>query len=98
MLYIVIEHFRHGPDPVYARAAASGRMLPEGLRYLDSWVEDATRSRCFQLMETDDANLLQQWAAKWNDLVEFEFIGVISSAEASAAARSSARGRSQDSA
>jgi Protein of unknown function (DUF3303) len=84
VLYIVIERFRHGPDPVSARAAVEGRMLPHGLRYLDSWVEATTGSRCFQLMETDEPKLLQEWAAHWNDLVEFEFIPVINSAEASA--------------
>ena len=57
-------------------------MLPNGLHYLHSWIDNDTRSRCFQLMETDNPQLLQQWAARWADLVEFEFIPVISSTEA----------------
>jgi hypothetical protein len=85
MLVMVIERFRYGSTPVYERAAAQGRMLPDGLRYIDSWVEHSTRDRCFQLMETDEEGLLHEWAANWEDLVDFEFIPVITSAEAAAA-------------
>src|SRR4051794_22417202 len=87
MLYMVVERFTHGPAPVYERAREQGRMLPPGLRYVDSWVDETTRDRCFQLMETDDRALLDGWAARWDDLVAFEFIPVISSAEAAAAQR-----------
>jgi hypothetical protein len=85
VLYMVVERFRHGPGPVYERAATDGRMLPPGLRYVDSWVEKETRDRCFQLMETDDPALLEQWASRWDDLVEFEFVPVVTSGEAAAA-------------
>ena len=71
--YMVIERFRDGPDPVYARFAQSGRMLPDGLHYLDSWLS-ADGTRCFQLMETADPALFQPWFAAWEDLVEFELV------------------------
>ena len=80
--YMVVETFLQGPGPVYARAAERGRMLPEGLTYIDSWVEARTRDRCFQLMETDDPTLFDQWIAAWSDLAEFEVVPVVSSAEA----------------
>ena len=85
---MVVEHFRDGdPRPVYARFAERGRLAPEGLRYVGSWVTVDLR-RCFQLMECDDRQLLDQWIAKWNDIVEFEVIPVLTSAEASAAVAS----------
>ena len=84
MLVMVIERFRRGAEPVYARAAAKGRMLPDGLRYVSSWVDEPTMSRCFQLMEADDLSILQDWASRWDDLVEFEFVPVVSSTEAAA--------------
>jgi Protein of unknown function (DUF3303) len=58
-------------------------MLPEGLTYLDSWVDKQDGARCFQLMETDEPALFDRWIAAWSDLVEFEVVLVISSAEAS---------------
>ncbi len=84
---MVIEDFVHGARPVYERAAATGRMLPCGLLYLDSWV-DARLDRCFQLMETDDPSLFSQWTAEWSDLVSFEIIPLIGSSEAAARATS----------
>jgi hypothetical protein len=82
-LYMVVERYTAGPEPVYARAAAEGRLLPDGLRYVDSWVDDRL-DRCFQLMETDDPSLFQEWIARWSDLAEFEIVPVLSSAEAAA--------------
>lgn len=85
MLFMVIEHFRDGDAlAVYRRFRQSGRMAPDGLRYVDSWV-DGSMSRCFQLMETDDLGLLQQWVAAWSDLVSFEIVPVVSSKQAVAA-------------
>ncbi|MFB9182033.1 DUF3303 domain-containing protein [Dactylosporangium sucinum] len=81
---MVIERFHEGdPRPVYARARSAGRLLPEGLRYVDSWVE-ANLARCFQVMECDDLSLLSAWIASWSDLVDFEVIPVLTSAQASA--------------
>jgi hypothetical protein len=83
MLYMVIERFVDGPGPVYERAATHGRMLPEGLRYVDSWiVDDDKLDRCFQLMETDDPTCLDCWRERWSDLVEFDVFPVIKSDEA----------------
>jgi Protein of unknown function (DUF3303) len=82
---MVIERFVHGARPVYERAAERGRMLPEGLLYVDSWIDESL-DRCFQLMETDDPCLLDEWIANWSDLGEFEIVSVIGSAEASARA------------
>jgi hypothetical protein len=81
MRYMVIETFTRGPRPVYERARDRGRMLPEGLRYVESWVEEGL-GRCFQLMETDDPALFKAWTAEWHDLAEFEIVPVLASAEA----------------
>lgn len=78
---MVVERFRRGPDPVYQRAADQGRLLPDGLVYVDSWVDERL-DRCFQLMETDDPALLDEWTARWSDLAEFEVVPVMTSAEA----------------
>ncbi len=97
MLYMVIERYVSGPRPVYQRAATSGRMLPEGLRYVDSWVaDDGTMDRCFQLMETGDPALLDRWMERWSDLVSFEVIPVITSAQAAAHAVPDGSSRSPD--
>jgi hypothetical protein len=81
-LYMVIEHFKGGDAvPVYRRFRAHGRLAPEGLTYVSSWV-DTKFERCYQLMETDDPRLLDHWTARWSDLVEFEVYPVITSAEA----------------
>ena len=82
MQYMVIEHFRNcDPLPVYRRFRDRGRMAPEGVQYLSSWVDDKFE-RCFQLMETDDRALLDQWSANWKDIVDFEIVPVVTSAEA----------------
>jgi hypothetical protein len=79
---MVIETYTQGPEAVYARAAERGRMLPPGLEYLASWIDERTLGRCFQLMETEDPSLFDQWVANWSDVVEFEIVPVISSEEA----------------
>jgi len=85
MLFMVIEHFRNGdPKPVYTRFRERGRLAPDGLSYVSSWVTD-DYTRCYQVMETEDRALLDQWFAQWADLVEFEVIPVVTSAQASAA-------------
>jgi Protein of unknown function (DUF3303) len=86
MRYMVIERFVQGARPVYERAATTGRLLPTGLHYLDSWVSESL-DRCFQLMETDDPRLLDEWMKQWSDLVVFEdVVPVASSAEAASRA------------
>jgi hypothetical protein len=86
MLYMVIESFRnHDAEAVYRRFREKGRMLPDGLKYIDSWV-DVNRSRCFQLMECDDAALFRLWVACWDDLVDFEIVAVQRSKDVTAGA------------
>jgi Protein of unknown function (DUF3303) len=80
--YMVIETYSHGPGPVYARAREQGRELPAGLVYVESWIDERNLDRCFQLMETDDPSLFDAWTTRWSDLVEFEIVPVIGSAEA----------------
>jgi hypothetical protein len=84
VLYMVVEIYTHGPEAVYARAAERGRMLPAGLAYVESWVEKRGLGRCFQLMETENPNLFDDWIAGWSDLVEFEIVPVITSTDAAA--------------
>ena len=84
MLYMIIENFRNGdPAPVYARFRAHGRLAPEGLRYVSSWVTEDIR-RCYQVMQCDDRALLDAWIRAWSDLVDFEVHPVITSADAAA--------------
>jgi hypothetical protein len=82
MLYMVVEHFKNGdPAPVYQRFAERGRLAPDGLTYVSSWVTDDLR-HCYQVMETADRALLDQWIAQWSDLVDFEVHEVVTSEEA----------------
>jgi Domain of unknown function (DUF3303) len=82
MLYMVIEHFHPGQvKELYQRFDEKGRMLPKGLLYIDSWInEDMTI--CYQVMESDSVDKLHEWISNWNDIVDFKIIPVISSAEA----------------
>lgn len=82
MLYMIVERFRdQDPVPVYRRFRDHGRLAPDGVRYVSSWVNDKLEL-CFQLMETDDPRLLDEWIANWSDLVEFEIHPVVSSSKA----------------
>ena len=84
MLFLIIEIFKNqDPVPVYRRFRDRGRLAPEGVRYVSSWVTEDLE-RCFQVMEADSRQLLDEWLANWNDLVEFEVYPVISSNEAAA--------------
>jgi hypothetical protein len=79
---MVVENFRNGDAvPVYRRFRERGRLAPEGVKYVSSWVDEKLE-RCFQLMETDDRLLLDEWMENWSELVEFEVYAVVSSAEA----------------
>ena len=79
---MVIEHFKGGdPVPVYRRFRDHGRLAPPGLEYVSSWV-DAKLEHCYQLMQTDNALLLEEWISRWSDVVDFEVHAVVTSAEA----------------
>ena len=84
MLFMIVEDFRDGDAvPVYRRFRDRGRMAPDGLRYVSSWVTADLR-RCYQVMECDDPSLLDQWMSHWSDVTDFEVIPVMTSAEAAA--------------
>ncbi len=79
MLYMVIERFKDAPA-IYKRFRENGRLMPEGLKYISSWI-DRDFKTCWQLMETEDENLFDQWTDAWSDLMEFEIVPVRTSAE-----------------
>jgi hypothetical protein len=79
---MIVEHFKnHDPIPVYRRFRDRGRLAPDGLQYVSSWVDEKLE-RCFQIMETSNRKLLDQWITNWSDIVEFDVFPVISSKEA----------------
>lgn len=81
---MVIEHFKNGDAvAVYRRFRERGRMTPDGVTYVSSWVDDGLR-RCYQVMETSDRALLDLWMTRWSDLIDFEVHPVLTSAEAAA--------------
>ena len=82
MVYMIIEKFR--PDitkEIYTRLEEKGRLMPKGLEYIDSWIDEKIET-CFQLMETDSRDKLYQWIDNWKDLIEFEIVEVMNSADA----------------
>ncbi len=82
MLFMIVEHFRPGQAPaIYRRFRDCGRMMPEGVKYVSSWI-DLDFGRCFQVMEAEHENDLKGWTSKWEDLMDFEIIPVQPSAEA----------------
>ena len=82
MLYIIIERFKNrDPVPVYRRFRDQGRLAPDTVKYVSSWVT-LDMTTCYQLMECDDRQLLEQWIARWSDLVDFEVMPVVTSAQA----------------
>jgi hypothetical protein len=81
MLYMVIERFKKPAEKIYRRAREKGRMIPEGLEYVSSWV-DLEFKICYQLMKTEDESLFAIWIENWKDLVDFEVIPVRTSHEA----------------
>lgn len=89
MQYMIIERFYPGKIKLlYKRFEENGRMMPEGLIYINSWI-DKKISTCYQVIETDEQEKIHQWISNWNDLADFEVIPVISSAEAKTAVFSS---------
>ena len=92
MLYMIVERFRDGDaKPVYQRFREQGRLAPEGLGYVASWVTEDL-ARCFQVMECANRALLEEWMERWKDLVDFEVIPVVTSAEAAVVAGATAPG------
>jgi hypothetical protein len=82
MVYIVIERFKEGAAPeIYRRFREKGRMMPEGLEYISSWI-DLDFKTCYQLMRTEDFTLFDKWIENWRDLIAFDIIPVRTSAEA----------------
>lgn len=79
MLYMVVEHFKDVPA-IYQRLREKGRMMPEGLEYVSSWI-DVDLKICWQLMRTEDESLFQRWIDNWKDLMDFEIVPVRTSAE-----------------
>jgi hypothetical protein len=81
MLYMVIEHFKEGVAPeIYRRFREKGRMMPDGLNYISSWIDTDLRV-CYQLMEAEDPALFSRWTENWDDLMEFKIVPVRTSAE-----------------
>jgi hypothetical protein len=85
MRYMVVEQFTQGARPVYERLAEKGRMKPPGLEYVDSWI-DGSLTRCWQLMETEDPRLFDEWTGNWSDLMTCEITRVVDSGEAASRA------------
>ena len=84
MLFMVIEHFKRGdPIPVYRRFREQGRMAPSDVRYVNSWVS-TNLTMCYQVMESPDRARLEEWLARWRDLVDVDVIPVITSSDAQA--------------
>jgi len=83
-LFMIVEHYRDGdPVPVYHRFREHGRLAPDGLTYIASWVDERLAT-CWQVMEAPDRSFVDEWIARWDDIVEFEVIPVVTSAEAAA--------------
>ena len=81
MLYMVYERFKEGAVPeIYRRLREKGRMMPEGLDYVSSWI-DLDLTKCYQLMQTEDKSLFRRWTDHWKDLMDFEIVPVRTSAE-----------------
>ena len=82
MLYMIIERFKkRDPVPVYRKFRDKGRMAPEGLTYVSSWITE-DMDRCYQVMECDDRRILDEWMTRWSDVTDFEVIPVVTSAQA----------------
>ena len=79
---MVVEHFKNNDAlPVYRRFRDRGRLAPEGVQYISSWVDDKLE-RCFQIMEASERDLLERWIQNWSDIVDFEVFPVLSSKDA----------------
>ena len=95
MLFMVVETFRnHDAKAVYQRFRDKGRLMPEGLTFVDSWVA-ADLGRCFQIMECDEVTRLQRWVTGWSDLIEFEIVPVVAGNETAEALSQQASGSAE---
>lgn len=83
MLYMIVEHLKGDPVPVYRRFRDRGRLAPDGLHYVSSWVTSDLQ-KCYQIMECADRRLLETWMDQWSDLVDFAVVPVVTSTEAAA--------------
>jgi Protein of unknown function (DUF3303) len=84
MLYMVVERFKQGAAPeIYRRFREKGRMMPDGLEYVSSWIDHDLKI-CWQLMQTENVDLFEQWTRHWDDLMDFEIVPVRTSAEVKA--------------
>lgn len=82
MVYLVIERFKeNAAAEIYRRFLEKGRLMPEGLKYISSWI-DLDFKICWQLMQTEDFALFDQWMSNWRDVMDFEIVPVRTSAEA----------------
>ena len=82
MLFMVVEHFKNKDAlPVYRRFRDRGRLAPEGVQYISSWVDEKLE-RCCQIMEADERHLIDRWIENWNDIVDFDVFPVLTSKEA----------------
>jgi hypothetical protein len=82
MLYLIIEHFHPGKvKELYKRFEEKGRLMPEGVEYINSWIDEHVRT-CYQIIESYFREKIEEWVNLWNDLADFEIIPVITSAEA----------------
>lgn len=82
MLFMIIERFHPGKGKeIYKRFEENGRMLPDGVSYINSWITEDV-STCYQVMESDTKEKIQRWILNWNDLADFEIIPVITSTQA----------------
>ena len=83
MLFLIVQRYTHGAGPIYERAAAKGRMLPDGVRHLGSWIVDDERlDTCYEVAEAADRSLIDEWISHWDDISDFEVMPVLTSAQA----------------
>jgi hypothetical protein len=81
MLYMVIEHFKEGAAPeIYRRFREGSRMMPEGLEYVSSWISHDLKT-CWQVMQTDNRRLFDEWTRNWDDLMDFQIVPILASSE-----------------
>ena len=82
MLYMVIEHFH--PDKIkelYERFDKKGRLMPNGVHYINSWTDTKVET-CYQIMESESEEKLNEWIDNWKDFADFVIIPVLSSEQA----------------